>query len=406
MTDSMVSSAQVGNGPASRQVWRARLVTPAAVLDDAVLALDGDTIVYAGPVGGWVAGSGWPSPERVAGTLLPGLVDAHNHGGEGHGFCDGDLTGARAAAAHHLTHGTTSLLASLVTAPEGDLLTALEVCADLTERGEVAGIALEGPFLSPARAGAQDAAAMVAPDLALLDRLLAAGLGHVRSLTYAPELPGAAELAARMLDADVLPSIGHTDCDMRTAARALDQAAGSSSVTHLFNAMPPMHHRAPGPAAAALAAAARGQTVVELVADGVHLADETVSAVFDLVGPHHVALVTDATAAAGVANGRHRLGRTEIEVVEGVARVAGEGSAEQRPIAGGTTCLVDVVRRVVRHAGVGLADAVAAASTTPARLLGIDDVTGSLRPGLRADVLVLDADLVPLRVMRAGRWVR
>jgi N-acetylglucosamine-6-phosphate deacetylase len=142
--------------------------------------------------------------------------------------------------------------------------------------------------------------------------------------------------------------------------------------------------------------------VLELIADGVHLADETVAAVFDLVGPRRIALVTDANAAAGQPDGRYRLGSVLTDVVGGVARVVGSGAGGS--IAGGTARLVDVVRRAVRHAGVDLAAAVTAASATPARLLGLPDV-GDLVPGARADVLVTDAGLRPVAVMRAGAWV-
>jgi N-acetylglucosamine-6-phosphate deacetylase len=200
----------------------------------------------------------------------------------------------------------------------------------------------------------------------------------------------------------VLPSLGHTDADAARTRAAIAAVGGPVSATHLFNGMPPMHHRAPGPVAACLAAAARGEMVLELIADGVHLADETVSAVFDLVGPARIALVTDANAAAGQPDGRYRLGSVLTDVVGGVARVA--GSQAGGSIAGGTARLVDVLRRAVRHAGVDLVAAVTAASATPARLLGLPDV-GDLVPGARADVLVTDAGLHPLAVMRAGAWV-
>jgi N-acetylglucosamine-6-phosphate deacetylase len=402
-------------GATDLTVLRGRLVGPSGVLRDAVLAVDGDRISWVGAAADWPAWSGeersgtWPVPEHIPGTLLPGLVDVHNHGAAGHGFPDGDLPGARTAARHHLQHGTTSLLASLVTAPEEDLLRALDSCAALAEEGKVAGIHLEGPFLSPERCGAQDPDALRLPDSRLLDRLLQAGRGHVRTITYAPELPGAADLATQALNAGVVPSVGHTTCDAATARVALEQARtsglGRSSVTHLFNGMPPLHHRSPGPVAASLAAAARGGTVVELIADGVHLAHETVASVFDLVGPEQIALVTDAMAAAGMSDGRYRLGRLDVEVSGGVARLATEGPARSRSIAGGTTRLVEVVRSVVQHAGVDLRDAVTAATATPARLLGIDAVVGSLTPGLRADVLVVDDDLSPVRVMKSGSWV-
>jgi N-acetylglucosamine-6-phosphate deacetylase len=391
-----------------RSVLRGRLVTPERILADGVVAIDDARISWVGDAGEWRNADGWPPAAEVEGTVLPGLVDVHCHGAAGFGFPDADPAGARAAAVHHRAHGTTTLLASLVTAPEAELLAALEVCAGLVETGGAAGIHLEGPFLSPVRAGAQDAAALRDPDLALLDRLLDAGRGHVRTMTYAPELPGAGQLAAHAVDRGVVPCIGHTDSDARTARAALAEAAqsklGCAAATHLFNGMPVLHSRAPGPVAAALAAAARGEAVVELVADGVHLAPDTVGAVFDLVGPGQIALVTDAMPAAGMAAGRYRLGRLDVEVAEGVARLAGEGPAESRSIAGGTARLVDVLRRTVRDAGVGLPGAVTAATATPARLLGLGEITGALRAGLRADLLVVDEVLHPVRVMSAGRW--
>jgi N-acetylglucosamine-6-phosphate deacetylase len=278
----------------------------------------------------------------------------------------------------------------------------LALLGPLVHAGELAGVHLEGPFLSPARCGAQDPAALVPGDPQLLRELLATGV--VVSVTLAPETAHAAALVTVLREHGALPSFGHTDADAGAATAAIRAAASSGrlSATHLFNGMPPLLSRAPGPVAACLAAAARRELVVELVGDGVHLAPETVATVFDLVGPGQVALVTDAMAAAGMADGRYRLGALPVEVSGGVARLAtAEGPGA---IAGGTARLVDVLRRTVA-AGVPLADAVLAATGTPADLLALTDV-GRLAPGLRADVLVTDAELNPTAVLRAGAWVR
>jgi N-acetylglucosamine-6-phosphate deacetylase len=393
---------------AGQRLLRGRLVTPERILPDGVVAIDDGRFSWVGDAAEWPHDDRWTATVEVEGTLLPGLVDVHCHGAAGFGFPDADPAGASAAAAHHRAHGTTTLVASLVTAAEPELLAALDVCAGLVETGGAAGIHLEGPFLSPARAGAQDPTALRDPDLRLLERLLDAGRGHVRTLTYAPELPGASRLADHALARGVVPCIGHTESDARTARAALTAAAqsnlGRAAATHLFNGMPVLHSRAPGPVAAALAAAARAEAVVELVADGVHLAPDTVAAVFDLVGPDQIALVTDAMPAAGMADGFYRLGRLDVDVSGGVARLAGDGPAESRSIAGGTARLVDVLRRTVRDAGVDLVAAVTAATATPARLLGLAGITGALRPGLRADLLVVDDALRPVRVMSGGRW--
>ncbi|TWH75065.1 N-acetylglucosamine-6-phosphate deacetylase [Modestobacter roseus] len=377
---------------------RGRLVTGATVVEDGVVAVAGDRIDFAGPAADFPGQLPPPAPGRV---LLPGLVDVHCHGAAGHGFPDGDAAGARAAAAHHRAHGTTTLLASLVSAPLPVLRDRLATLAPLVAAGEVAGVHLEGPFLSTARCGAQDPAALVPGNPAALRELLAGSPGTVAAMTLAPETPHAAELVAVLREHGALPSFGHTDADAATVTAAVRDAArtGRVSATHLFNGMPPLLSRAPGPVGACLAAAARGELVLEVIADGVHLAPETVAMLFDLVGPDAIALVTDAMAAAGMADGSYHLGSLPVAVRDGVARLAGGSGA----IAGGTARLVDVVRRTVA-AGVPLADAVRSAAVTPARLLGREDV-GELAAGRRADVLVTDLDLIPTAVLRAGAWV-
>ncbi len=374
---------------------RGVLIAGGARIEDGTVEIEGDRIVRAGHARGGAAAA---APDT---GLRPGLGDGHCHGGGGHGFPDADADGVRAAAAHHLAHGTTSLLASLVSAPGETLLARMTVLAPLVAAGELAGVHLEGPFLSRARCGAQDPSAIVPGDPVLLRRLL--DVGGVRAVTLAPETPRFGELLAVLGLAGAVPGLGHTDASAAVTAAAIERAGGQPlSATHLFNGMPPLHHRDPGPAAACLAAAARGEMVVELVADGVHLADETVAMVFDLVGPDAVALVTDAMAAAGVDDGRYRLGARDVDVVGGVARLDGPG----RPLAGGTGRLLDVLRRAVYHAGIALPAAVTAATATPARLLGLHAEVGDLVPGRRADVLVTGPGLALRAVMRAGRWVR
>ncbi|GHE09841.1 N-acetylglucosamine-6-phosphate deacetylase [Klenkia taihuensis] len=357
-----------------------------------MVAVVGDRVGYAGPAAGFGGDLPPAAPDRL---LLPGLVDLHCHGGAGGGFPDDDLPAVRTAAAHHRHHGTTTLVASLVSAPPAHLHERLDLLRPLVQAGELAGVHLEGPFLAQARCGAQDPAALLPGDPRLLDELLAGG--GVVSVTLAPETAHADELVEVCRAHGVLPSFGHTDATAARTTEALRSATatGRVSATHLFNGMPPMLSRAPGPVAACLAAAGRGELVVELVADGVHLAPETVAMVFDLVGPAQVALVSDAMAAAGMPDGDYRLGALPVTVRDRVARLTTGGA-----VAGGTARLVDVLRSTV-SAGVPLADAVRAATRTPADLLGRTDV-GRLVPGARADVLVTDPELVPVAVLAAG----
>jgi N-acetylglucosamine-6-phosphate deacetylase len=384
---------------------RGRLVSGGQVIDDGLIAVRAEEISYAGPVAGWPGPVAALPPAVPGRLLLPGLVDVHCHGGGGAGFPDDDLAGVHAAVAAHRRRGTTTLVASLVTAPVAVLRQRIELLAPLVAEGELAGLHLEGPFLADARCGAQDPTALLPGDPDLLSDLLTVAPGAVVSMTLAPETPRAAELVEVLRAHGVLPSFGHTDADAATADAAIRGAArtGRVSATHLFNAMPPLASRTPGPVAACLAAAARGEMVVELVGDGVHLAPETVAMVFDLVGAGQVALVTDAMAAAGMPDGRYRLGALPVEVAAGTARLVTAGGG-RGSIAGGTTRLIDVLRHTVQQAGVPLGQAVTAATLTPARLLGLSPEVGDLTRGARADVVVTDDELEPLAVLRAGRW--
>jgi len=370
---------------------RGRVITPEADLDDAVVAVEGDSIAEVRPP---LAGD----PDVTDDVLLPGLVDAHCHGGGGGSFTVGDAEQVAVAARHHLGQGTTSLIGSAVTDSPERMLAAISALADAAEAGLLAGVHAEGPFLSHARCGAQDPAYLLEPDLGLAAELVDAGRGRLRVMTVAPELPGAVQLADLLAERGVLAAVGHTEADAATTDRFL-RTPGSGLVTHLFNGMPPMHHRAPGPVGGALSAAADGAARVELIADGVHLSDDTVRTMYAVLGGDRILLVTDAMAAAGMPDGDYQLGPRRVRVVDGTARLA-----ERDSIAGGTTRLLDVVRRLV-GAGLDPVSVVASASLVPAAALGLDRV-GALRAGLRADLVVTDADLRPQRVMRAGEWVR
>lgn len=380
---------------------RGRIIgVPGGEIADGVVEIEGERITRVRDTRDY-HGAG-PVPARTDSIIVPGLIDLHCHGGAGAGFPNADAAGARIAAAHHRAHGSTGLLGSLVSAPPADLLRQASVLADLVEDGDLLGVHLEGPFLNSARCGAQDPASIIPGDPRLLERICDAARDTVRSVTLAPETPRFGELLAVLRERGILPSLGHTDADAATmSAHIADAAGGPLTATHLFNAMPPLHHRAPGPVAACLAAAGRGDMVVELIADGVHLAAETVRMVFDTVGTEQIALVSDAMAAAGISDGAYRLGPLDVTVSRGVARLT-TGDGSEGAIAGGTASLLDVLRYTVFEAGVGLGEAVVAATRTPARMLGLEGERGVLAPGYRADVVVTGADLRPRRVLVAG----
>jgi N-acetylglucosamine-6-phosphate deacetylase len=364
---------------------------PTADLTDAIVTVTAGVITQITPA----TGADAPS----SGVILPGLIDIHCHGGGGHTFTTSDPHEALAAAAYHASEGTTGIVASLVTAAPADMIAQVRALAPLVADGRLLGIHLEGPFLSVTRRGAQPAEYVRDPDPALAEDLLAAGGEAIKIMTIAPERPGAAALISKVRAAGVVVAFGHTDGDYGAMAEALSAADGTALVTHLPNGMPPLHHRAAGPAGAALTAAAQDSASVELIADGVHVDAGFTQLVFATAAPGRVVLVTDAMAAAGMTDGSYTLGPQRVRVSGGVARLA-DGDA----IAGGTSSLLRVVA-TARAAGVPEADAIRAASEAPSRVLGLGGGRGSLAPGSPADLIVTDERLAVRRVMRAGRWL-
>jgi len=376
-----------------------RVVTPEGVLSPGWILVTGDVIGAVGPGDGPdQAAPRLPVIDLRGQWVLPGFVDLHVHGGGGTSFTEGTADDARHAAAFHRAHGSTTMLASLVTAPLGELEARAALLAGLAEEGVIAGLHLEGPFLSAARCGAQDPRHMLAPDVGVFERLRAAAGGHLRVITLAPELPGAAEVIRAAVRAGVTVAVGHTDASAEVTSAAVD--AGATHATHLFNGMRPWHHREPGPAGALLD---RDEVTCEIIADGVHLHDMTVRLAARAAGPGRLVLVTDAMAAAGMPDGSYWLGSRQVDVAGGVARLAGEAGSPGA-IAGSTATMEGVVRHAVA-AGVPVPEVAAAASTTPARVLGLGDRTGALRPGLAADLVVCDDEFGLSAVMRHGQWL-
>jgi N-acetylglucosamine-6-phosphate deacetylase len=371
-----------------------RIVTAGGVLSPGWIRLAGPVIDAVGP--GDAAQQ--PAVDLRGQWVLPGFIDVHVHGGGGTSFTEGTADDARKAAEFHRGQGTTTMLASLVTAPLADLEARAAVLAALADDALIAGLHLEGPFLSPARRGAQDPRHMLAPDVAVFERLLAAARGHLKVITLAPELPGADQVIEAATRAGVTTAVGHTDATAGVTLAAID--AGATHATHLFNGMRPLHHREPGAVGALLD---RDEVTCEVIADGVHLHDIAIRLTARAKGPGRLVLVSDAMAAAGMPEGRYRLGSMQVTVAGGVARLLGD-SAQAGAIAGSTATLAGVVRHAIA-AGLPVPEVAAAASTTPARILGLADRTGALGPGLAADLVVCDDDFRPRAVMRQGEWL-
>ncbi|QUX30211.1 N-acetylglucosamine-6-phosphate deacetylase [Nocardiopsis akebiae] len=326
--------------------------------------------------------------------VVPGMVDTHIHGGAGHAFTETDPEAVRKTIAFNRSRGVTALVGGLVAATPEDTLRQVAALAELCDAGELAGIYLEGPFISRARCGAHDPGLLRDPDTAEFDRWLKAGRGHVRMVTVAPELPGALDLIGAAASSGVVAAVGHTEATYEQTLAAFD--AGASVATHLYNAMRPLGHRDPGPIAAALG---DERVTVELIVDNVHVHPGAAGLVFDAAGAGRVSLVTDAMSATGLGDGEYTLGDLRVRVSGGEARLAESGT-----IASSTIVLPQAVRNAVRGLGVGLPEAVRSASSVPAAALGLDGV-GRIEVGGRADLVVLDEDLGVREVVYEGARV-
>ncbi|MET8177464.1 N-acetylglucosamine-6-phosphate deacetylase [Streptomyces sp. NPDC005336] len=330
--------------------------------------------------------------------IVPGFVDMHVHGGGGASFSAGSPEEALTVARTHRQHGTTTMLASTVTGDLHDLARQAAVLSELVEQGELAGLHFEGPFISPHRCGAHQPSLLRAPDPADVRKLVDAARGTARMMTLAPELPGGLESVRLLADSGVLAAVGHTDSSYEAALEAVE--AGATVATHLFNAMPTLLHREPGPVVALLE---DERVTVELINDGTHLHPAVLQLAFRRAGADRVAFITDAMGAAGMSDGRYPLGPMEVEVKDGVARISDGPTAGS--IAGSTLTLDHAFRRAVTVDGLTVEQTVRALSATPARVLGVDDRVGSLEPGKDADLVVLGEDFQVRGVMRHGDWV-
>ncbi|MFD6494881.1 N-acetylglucosamine-6-phosphate deacetylase [Streptomyces sp. NPDC059944] len=372
----------------SKVLAGARVVLPTGTVPEGRVIVDGARISGSAPADADVV-------DLSGHWLVPGFVDIHNHGGGGASFTSGTVEDVLKGIHTHRLHGTTTVVASTVTGDMDGLAQRAGLLSELAEQGDLAGIHFEGPFISPCRKGAHSEELLRDPDPADVRKLIDAARGHAKMVTLATELPGGLDSVRLLAEHGVIAAIGHTDATYEQTQAAID--AGATVATHLFNAMPPLGHRTPGPIAALLE---DERVTVELINDGTHLHHASLELAFHHAGAGRVAFITDAMDAAGFGDGRYMLGPLEVEVADGVARLVEGGS-----IAGSTLTLDRAFQRAVTVDRLPVDDVVEAISANPARLLGLYDRKGSLEPGKDADLVVLDADFALKGVMRAGEWV-
>jgi N-acetylglucosamine-6-phosphate deacetylase len=375
-----------------------RLFTPVEEIADAVVVTEDGRIVAAGRRDAVELRAGAREYDARAWTLAPGFVDIHIHGAGGHDVMEAEADPAALArvAETIARFGTTSFVATTVTASPDDTCRSIATLARATEKhaadsprpaAELLGIHFEGPFISPARRGVHPPEWIAPPSPQLLDRLLTAAGGAARILTLAPELDGALELVDRARAAGLVVALGHTNATYDEAIAAIDR--GAHHAVHVFNAMRPFSHRDTGVIGAVLT---RPEVTAEVIADGVHVDAPALEILLAAKGAERVILVSDATAATGMPDGNYRLGTFEVNVKDGVCR-----DAEGR-LAGSTLTLDRAVRRMVAL-GVPLAQALSMATINPARRLGLDARKGVITPGADADLVFLDHALHVAAVM-------
>ncbi|MGW8364604.1 N-acetylglucosamine-6-phosphate deacetylase [Streptomyces wedmorensis] len=366
----------------------AHVVLPTGIVENGRVIVDGGRIAGSAPEGA-------PSIDLTGHWLVPGFVDMHNHGGGGASFTSGTVDEVLKGVHTHRLHGTTTAVASFVTGEMDFLTQRAGLLSELAEQGDIAGLHFEGPFISPCRKGAHDETLLRDPDPADVRKLIDAGRGQARMVTLATELPGGLDSVRLLAEHGVIAAIGHTDATYEQTVAAID--AGATVATHLFNAMPALGHRTPGPIAALLE---DERITVELINDGTHLHPAALELAFHHAGAQRVAFITDAMDAAGFGDGSYMLGSLAVEVKDSVARLVEGGS-----IAGSTLTLDRAFKRAVTIDRLPVESVVQALSANPARLLGAYDRVGSLEPGKDADIVVLDAEFALKGVMRKGEWI-
>ncbi len=314
--------------------------------------------------------------------VIPGLVDVHVHGAMGHDFCDGNAKGLSSIAAYFKSHGITSFCPTSMTLPADTLKNIFQSIREVPvskEYARIVGIHMEGPFISPAKKGAQKDSYISQPDIELFGSLSQACDGRIRLITIAPEAAGSMEFI-QALHQDTVISLGHTEANYEMADKAFK--AGARHVSHLFNAMPPLHHRDPGVIGAA---ADNPHVMVEVICDGIHIHPSVIRTIFKIFGDDRVVFISDAMRATGMEDGIYELGGQDVY------KKGNRATLKDGTLAGSATNLFDCMKTAVSF-GIPLESAIKAATLNPARSIDADSI-GCLSAGKEADVLLVDKDL-------------
>jgi N-acetylglucosamine-6-phosphate deacetylase len=364
-----------------------RALIGSRLIENVSIEIENETIIN---IGDGVSSKSFD--EFIEGTVVPGFVDIHSHGGGGFSFSSNDPTEIAKILEVHRKHGTTSQIASLVTEPLENLHQQIAALLPYFESGAISGIHLEGPYLSPSQCGAHDPALLRMPNLSEISDLIHRGEGAIRMITIAPELPNAIEAIAMMVELGVVAAIGHSEADFDTARHAMD--AGATVVTHFFNGLRKIDHRDP---ALMLACLLDDKMILELILDDHHVKGPAVDLLLKCA-PSRVALITDAMAAAGAGDGSYKIGSLDVVVKDGVARLVSNAS-----LAGSTLTMDSAFRRLAEAHEYSVAAASFASSTLPARALGLAGI-GEISVGAKANLVALKGTRVN-RVMSRGIWL-
>lgn len=384
------------------QIQYARILTPQGWINNGSLFIKNGKIVGIDPGDGsgvkrseqlTFSDEQWTQVDGTGKMLLPGFVDVHVHGGGGFDVMKGSSQELYGMCRFHASRGTTSLLATTLTATHEEIISALETSAEVvqdTDRqpdgAHLLGVHLEGPFLNPARSGAQNPDDLREPSIEEFESFWSASKGTIKLMAIAPELNSAEEVIVHAVNKGVTISLAHTDADYATMKKAVEW--GATQVTHLFNGMRPLHHREPGVAGAGLML---DELAVELICDGHHVHPDLIKWVFKIKPEGKVIMITDSMCAAGCPNGEYYLGKLPVLMHNGQVHLKlDDGSLGS--LAGSSLTMIDALSRTVAFTGKEIADIVPALTIHPATQIGVQDRKGSIELGKDADLVLIDDD--------------